>query len=326
MFARRAKVASGIVRLGCLGLLGMGGGFAAYAEGLDVHELRANFHVIAGAGANISIQSGTDGLILVDSGSGALTQEVLAVVRKLSSRPIRFVINTTADVEHAGGNAGIAAAGESLTPADRSLSSGATILAHENVLNRMSAPSGKQAPFPAAAWPTETFFTPQKNMFLNHEGIQILHQPAAHSDGDSIVFFRRSDIIAVGDLIDTEHFPVIAVDRGGSIQGEIEALNRLVQMAIPSTPLLGQDPGTLIVPGHGRIMDQADVVNYRDMVTVVRDVVQDLMTKGRSLEQIQQAEPTKGFTTRYGKGSGPGSASAFVEGIYNSLQKQNRGQ
>lgn len=290
---------------------------------LEVIELRPNFHVIAGAGANISVQSGPDGVILVDSGSGPLSEQVLSAVRKLSARPIRFIINTSADADHVGGNAKIAAAGESLTPVNLSLlATGAAILAHENVLDRMSAPSGKQSPFPVDAWPTETFVRKQKPMFLNHEGIQIMFQPRAHSDGDSIVIFRRSDVVAVGDLIDTEHFPVIDVDRGGSIQGEIEALNRLVEMAIPSTPLLGQDPGTYVVPGHGHIMEQADVVGYRDMVTIVRDVVQDLMNQGKSLEQIKQAVPTRGYATRYGGGSGPGSSDAFVEAIYNSLGKK----
>jgi glyoxylase-like metal-dependent hydrolase (beta-lactamase superfamily II) len=159
-------------------------------------------------------------------------------------------------------------------------------------------------------------------MFLNGEGIEIVQQPAAHSDGNSWVLFRRSDVIAVGDLIDTEHFPVIGVDQGGSIQGEIDALNRLVEMAIPSTPLLGQDPGTYVVPGHGHIMNQADVVSYRDMVTIVRDVVQDLMKRGESLDQIKQAAPTRGYTARY-SGSGPSSADGFVEAIYTSLSKKN---
>jgi len=307
-------------------LLGLGAWLAAQSPPvrnakLDIIDLRPGFHVIAGAGANISVQSGPDGVILVDSGSSASADAVLAEVRKLSNRPIRFIMNTSADADHVGGNARIASVGESLTPASRSLlASGATILAHENVLSRMSAPTGKQSPFPTDFWPTETFFRKQKAMFLNGEGIQILLQPTAHTDGDTIVFFRRSDVIAAGDLIDTEHFPVIDVGRGGSIRGEIDALNRMVEMAIPSTPLLGQAVGTYIVPGHGRMMDQPDLVEYRDMVTIVRDVVQDLRTKGRSLEQIKQAEPTKGYTSRYSAGSA--KADEFVEAIYKSLSME----
>jgi cyclase len=132
------------------------------------------------------------------------------------------------------------------------------------------------------------------------------------------VFFRRSDIIAAGDLIDSEYFPVIDVEHGGSIQGELDGLNRLIEMAIPSTPLLGQDAGTLVVPGHGRIMDQADVVVYRDMVTIVRDIIQELMKKGKTLEQIKHEEPAKAYTTRY-SGTGLASEEGFVEAIYRSL-------
>ena len=290
--------------------------------GLEVIALRPNFHVIAGAGANISVQSGTDGIILVDSGMADRSEAVLAAVRGISRRPIRFVINTTADAEHVNGNAKIAGAGESLTPASRSLlATGASIIAHENVLTRMSAPTGKQPPFPLELWPTETFFRKQKNMYLNHEGIQIQWQPAAHTDGDTIVYFRRSDVIAVGDLIDTRHFPMIDTARGGSIGGEIGALNRLVEMAIPSTPLLGQEVGTYVVPGHGRVMDQPDVVEYRDMVTIVRDVIADLMKKGQTLEQIQQSDPAKSYATRYGAASGNGTARNFIESIYVSLSK-----
>jgi cyclase len=304
-------------------LLGVQPGRSAGAEKkLDIVELRPNFHVIGGDGANISVQSGPDGVILVDAGSGGLSDEVLAAVRTLSKSPIRFIINTSADPDNIGGNARLAAAGQSFTPIDRSLlASGATILAHENVLDRMSAPTGKQSPYPSDAWPTETYARNEKPMFLNHEGIQILFQPAAHTNGDSVVFFRRSDIIVAGDLIDTEHFPIINIAHGGGIQGEIDALNRLVEMAIPSTPLLGQDPGTYIVPGHGRIMEQADVVSYRDMVTIIRDVVLDLMRQGKTLDQIKEAQPTQGYTKRY-SGAGASSADAFVEAIYRSLSER----
>ena len=286
---------------------------------LEVIELRPNFHVIAGDGANISVESGSDGLVVVDSGSGARSDEVLAAIRKISTAPIRYVIDTSADPDVVGGNARIAAVGDSLIPAapnGEKIASGASILAYLNVETRMSAPTGKQAPFPVEAWPTETYSNKLKSMLLNHEAIQISLQPAAHTDGDSIVFFRRSDVVAVGNIIDTENFPVIDVGRGGSIQGELDALNRLVDLAVPATPLLGQEPGTYVVPGHGRVLEQSDVVNYRDMVTIIRDVVQDLINKGNTLEQIQAAEPTKGYTSRYG------GANRFVEAIYKSLTKR----
>src|SRR5262244_1347603 len=177
----------------------------------------------------------------------------------------------------------------------------------------MSAPKGKTAPFPVAALPTETFQQPRKYMYLNGEGIEVLHQAAAHSDGDVIVFFRRSDVVVAGDILDTEHFPVIDVAKGGSINGEIEALNRLVELAIPSVPIVTREAGTVVVPGHGHLCDQFDVVEYRDMVTIVRDRVRDLIKEGRTLEQVRAASPARGYTRRYGADSGPWTTTNFVD-------------
>jgi cyclase len=195
----------------------------------------------------------------------------------------------------------------------------AAILSAERVLTRMSAPTGKASPFPTAAWPTETFNQKRKYMYLNGEGIEVLHQPAAHSDGDSIVFFRRSDVVVAGDILDTTRFPVIDVARGGSIQGEIDALNRLVDVAIPSIPLVAQEGGTYVIPGHGRVCDQLDVVDYRDMVTIIRDRIQSLVKDGMTLDQIKAAAPTQGYTPRYGSDAGPWTTNMFVEAVYQSL-------
>jgi glyoxylase-like metal-dependent hydrolase (beta-lactamase superfamily II) len=186
----------------------------------------------------------------------------------------------------------------------------------------MSAPMGKTSPFPIDAWPTETFFTKQKVMYLNGEGIQVIAMPAAHTDADSIVYFRRSDVIAAGNIIDTRHFPVIDLENGGTIQGEIDSLNRLVEMAIPSIPLVNQEGGTFVVPGHGRICDQGDLVEYRDMVVIIRDVVRDMIRQGMTLEQIQRSSPTSGYSTRYGSDSGPWTTNQFVEAIYRSLKEK----
>jgi glyoxylase-like metal-dependent hydrolase (beta-lactamase superfamily II) len=189
----------------------------------------------------------------------------------------------------------------------------------EQVLTRMSAPTGQAAPFPVSGWPTETFPTGQKNMFLNGEGIEIIHQPTAHSDGDAVVFFRRSDVIAVGDIVDTTRFPVIDVSRGGSIQGEIDALNRLVNLAIPSVPIITREEGTLVVPAHGHVCDQFDVVAYRDMVTIIRDRVREMKASGKTIDQIKAAAPAKGYAGRYGSGSGAGSTNSFIDAIYRTL-------
>ena len=158
-------------------------------------------------------------------------------------------------------------------------------------------------------------------MYLNGEGIEVLHQPSAHSDGDAIVFFRRSDVVVAGDVLDTTRFPVIDVARGGSIDGEIAALNRLVDIAIPSVPIVSREEGTLVIPGHGRVCDQLDVVEYRDMVTIVRDRVRDLIRAGASLDQVKAAAPARGYTRRYGSDTGTWTTSAFVEAVYRSLAR-----
>ena len=301
------------------------------AEELRVLQVQPGFYMIAGAGGNIAVQTGPDGIVLVDSGAGPMGDAVLAAIKKLSDQPIRYIINTSADADHAGGNEKLAVAGQSLFVAGNggpgggtaasaiSNGGGASIVGTENVYARMSGLPGAAAPFPTVAWPTETYSQPQKTLYLNNEGIQVTYQPAAHTDGDSIVFFRRSDVIVAGDIFDITRFPVIDVERGGSIQGEIDALNRLIDLAIPSIPLPWKEGGTQVIPGHGRICEQAELVEYRDMVTIVRDRIQDMIKSGMTLEQIQITSPAKGYTRRYGADSGPWTTSKFVEAVYKSL-------
>jgi cyclase len=292
------------------------------APGLDVLQVGPNFYMIAGAGGNVAVQVGDDGVVVVDAGSGGQADAVLAAIKRITPLPIRYVINTSADPDHVGGNEKLSQAGQTLftgrtigLPSDFA-GTAASVLSTENVLTRMSA---AQPAYATAALPTETFFYPRKYMFLNGEGIEVLHQPAAHTDGDAIVFFRRSDVIVAGDILDTTRFPVIDVARGGSIDGEIAALNRLVDIAIPSVPIVSREIGTSVLPGHGRIYDQLDVVEYRDMVTIVRDRVRDLIKAGRTLEQVKAADPARGYKARYGSTTGPWTTEQFVEAIYRSL-------
>jgi cyclase len=292
------------------------------AQELEVLQVRPNFYMIAGAGGNIAVQVGDDGVVVVDSGSAATADAVLAQIKKITSAPIRYVIDTSADGDHVGGNEKISQAGQTLftgrtigLPSDFA-GTAASVLSTENVLTRMSA---AQPAFAAAALPTETFFYPRKYMFLNGEGIEVLHQPAAHTDGDAIVFFWRSDVVVAGDVLDTTRFPVIDLARGGTIDGEIAALNRLVDIAIPSVPIVSREIGTSIVPGHGRICDQLDVVDYRDMVTIIRDRVRDLIKAGRTLEEVKAADPARGYKARYGSTTGTWTTDKFIEAIYGSL-------
>jgi glyoxylase-like metal-dependent hydrolase (beta-lactamase superfamily II) len=294
------------------------------ADGLDVLQLRPNFYVIAGAGGNIGVQIGPDGVVVVDSGTAARADAVVRAVKSISTRPIRYVINTSADADHVGGNEIVARAGQTilnLTGALSGLANGgaAAVLAAEGVLRRMSAPTGEKAPFPTAAWPTETFHGRRSYMYLNGEAIETLHQPSAHSDGDSIVFFRRSDVVMAGDVIDTARFPVIDLKTGGSIQGEIDALNRLVELAVPSFPLVWQEGGTYVIPGHGRVYEQLDVVEYRDMVTVIRDRVRALIDQGRTLDQVKAARPAQGYARQYGSATGSWTTEMFIDAVYRSL-------
>ena len=297
-------------------------------EKLEVIQLHPNFYLIAGAGGNIAVQIGREGVVLVDAGLAESADAVIAAIRKLTDQPIRYIINTSADADHVGGNAKIAQAGQTLFAgnrpdggADRTAANngGAAIAATEDVLNRMSAPTGGKSPYPAVAWPTETFTRKQKNIYLNEEAIEIMREAAAHTDGDSIVLFRRSDVVAAGDIVDTNHFPDIELAKGASIAGEIAALNRLIDLVVPSIPLPWKDGGTLVIPGHGRICEQADIVEYRDMVTIVRDRILDLRKKGLTLDQVKAANPTQGFRSRYGTDSGRWTTDAFVEAIYRSL-------
>ena len=327
-----------MARLLMVGLLFPGIVAVAIAQGrpaappgeIEALRLRPNVHMVAGGGANVAVQVGEDGVIVVDSGSAANANAVLAAIKKITDAPIRYIINTSADADHVGGNEPIAKAGVTLLgtrvtglPGSAAFNgpgpAPASILAMEQVLARMSAPTGQTAPYSVASWPTETFPFGQKNMYLNGEGVEVVHQPAAHSDGDAIVFFRRSDVIVAGEILDTTRFPVVNVAQGGSIQGEIDALNRLVNMAIPSVPIITRDEGTLVIPAHGHVCDQFDVVAYRDMVTIIRDRVREMKASGMTLEQIKAAGPAKGYGARYGSGSGPGSTNAFIEAIFRSL-------
>ena len=285
-------------------------------------QIRPNVHVIFGAGANITVHVGEDGVILVDAGAGAAADKVLAAVKAITSAPIRLVINTSADLDHVGGNEALAKAGISVNPDGFSDEDRAIVLAHENVLLRMS---GNEATFPSPLWPTETFTARHRSMYLNDDAVQVLRSTGAHSDGDSIVHFRRADVIATGDILDLRHFPVIDPKSGGGIQGELAALNRLLELVVPAMPLVLKPGRTLVVPGHGPISDYAELVEYRDMVTIITDNIEDMITKGMTLDQVKKANPTAGYRSRWGRESGPWTTDMFVEAVYNGLKNPPAG-
>ncbi len=292
---------------------------AAENVAIETIQIRPNVFVIFGAGANVGVHIGEEGVILVDSGSAAMADRLLQAVKAITSAPLRLIINTSADADHVGGNEKVARTGVRINPDAFSDEEQATVLAHESVLARMSAQSGNESLFPVGAWPTETYTAKIRSMYLNDDGIQVIRQLGAHSDGDSMVLFRRADVIVTGDILDLRHFPVIDAANGGGIQGEIEALNHLLELTIPAMPLVYKEGRTLLVPGHGRVSDYGELVEYRDMVTVIRDVIQDMIDKGMTAEQVKAANPTQGYRRRYGTDSGPWTTDMFVDSIYKAL-------
>jgi glyoxylase-like metal-dependent hydrolase (beta-lactamase superfamily II) len=318
---------AGVVLMAIDGGAPLAGAQEPGAGDLEVVAVRPDFYMIAGAGGNIAVQIGPIGVILVDTGSTPMSDKVLLEIKRLTNRPIRYIINTSAGADHTGGNEKLSRAGQTILGnqgsagvSEEAYTNGgvAGVLAHENVLARMSAPAG-QTPLPFALLPTKVYSGKGYPMYLNGDGIQVLHMPAAHSDGDSVVFFRRADVIVTGDIVDTTRFPVIDVAKGGSIQGEIDALNRLVDMTVPPFPLAFREDRTYLIPGHGFVCDFADLVEYRSMVTIMRDRIQDLIAKGMTLEQAKAANPAKGFRGRYGADAGSWTTEMFVEAVYRSL-------
>ena len=278
----------------------------------DTFHVGGNVHMIVGAGANIAVQVGDEGVLVVDTGLGQNADRVIATIKQLApGKTIRWIVNTHFHPDHTGGNEALAKAG------GRTNGGAAEIIAHERVLTRMSAPAGRQSPTPPAAWPTDTYVPEEKDIYFNGEAVMIYHEPMAHTDGDSIVFFRKSDVVVAGDTFVTTSYPFIDRVNGGSVQGELNALNRLLDLAVPAHE---QEGGTFIIPGHGRVCDEADVLEYRDMVTIVRDRIQDMVKRGLTIDQVKAAKPTLDYDRHYGSDTGFVTTAGFIEAVYNDVK------
>ncbi|HEY1759175.1 MAG TPA: MBL fold metallo-hydrolase [Bryobacteraceae bacterium] len=275
--------------------------------------VQGNVYMLVGGGANVTVQIGSDGVLLVDSNYAQLAPRIIAAIRKLSAGPVRYVVLTSVQADHTGGTEALVKLGA--TPA---APSPALVVADIDVLNRMVKPLPRDPPVPQALWPNDTYSTPFKDFYFNNEAVIVTHVPAAHTDGDSIVFFRKSDALSVGDIFTPGNYPVIDTAKGGSVQGLIDGLNRILDIAVPAKY---QEGGTLVIPGHGRLCDEADVVEFRDMVTIIRDRVQDLIKQGKTLDQAKAAQPTRDYDTQYAAEGSSVTPDAFVESVFRSLKK-----
>jgi glyoxylase-like metal-dependent hydrolase (beta-lactamase superfamily II) len=294
----------------------------------EIHVLpvQGNVYMLVGAGGNMRMEAGKDGVFLVDTMYAPLADKIVAAIRTISQGPIRYIVDTHVHPDHVGGNEPLRKAGSTISGGNVSAdikdsAEGAQIIAHINILNRMSAATPGQPASPSATWPTDTFLGDEKDVFFNDEGVQVIHIPAAHTDGDSIVFFRRSDVISTGDLFTTTMYPLIDLERGGTYQGFIAGLQKIVDMIIP---VYGQEGGTMVVPGHGRLCDLGDVLEYREMAIIIRDRVQDMISKGMTLEQVKAARPTLDYDPLYGSTTGFWTTDKFVEAVYKSLKDNKK--
>jgi glyoxylase-like metal-dependent hydrolase (beta-lactamase superfamily II) len=304
------RVLAGLAVAGALGVVADGHAqqpASGQSGQIETFHVEGNVYMLVGAGANIAVQVGDEGVLVVDTGLGPNAPKVIEAIKRLSDKPIRWIINTHFHPDHTGGNEALTRAGS------KTNGQPAEIVSHENVLTRLSDPKAK---IPVAGWPTDTYLPEEKDFYFNKEAIMLYHEPNAHTDGDTIVFFRKSDVVVAGDVFVTTSYPFIDQANGGSVQGEINALNRILDLTVPAHE---QEGGTYVIPGHGRVCDEADVLEYRDMVTIVRDRIQDMVKRGFTLEQVKSAKPTLDYDRHYGSNTGFVTTAGFIEAVYKDL-------
>ena len=320
--AAAAVVAAGIVSVAHLeaqqsGVL-RGGVKPAYDDGnVEVVPVQGNVYLVAGSGANIVVQTDPDGPLVIDTSVASMADKVIAAIKTITDQPIRQIIVTSADEKHTGGNELISKAGRNIAAevgggANREPErvQGAPIISTERAMHRMAGLLDE--PKREGMWPNDTFTGMRKDWYWGGEPIDILYKPAAHTDGDLIVWFRKSDVIATGDVLTTTSYPDINLKRGGSIEGYLNALNDILDIMIPAQNNQG---GTLAVPGHGRICNESDVAIIRDSMTIVTDRIREMVKQGKTLAQVKAAKPTLEYDGVYG------DPNAFIEAVYTDLSR-----
>jgi len=292
---------------------------------IHVLPLRGNVYMLVGDGGNVVVQTGDEGAFVVDTGSGKLTDKILAAIQRLSPKPIRMIANTSFHPAYTSGNEKLKNAGSDpsvvgtfLALAAPGAGSTASIISHENVVPRMNGSLNTPAT-PAGSWPIDTYIGDRHRKFHNGDSVELFHVPNAITDGDSFVHFRRADVIVTGDVFTTTQYPFIDIANGGTVQGEINALNAILARTVYEHSGEG---GTIVVPGRGYVCDEHEVVEYRDMVAIVRDRVKAMIAEGASLAQVKAARVTADYDTRYGANTGPWTTEMFVEAVYNTLKKK----
>lgn len=282
---------------------------------LDVMHLRGNVYLIgaAGGGAHSVVQFGKEGAILVDTQTPATSEKLIAAIRKLTPEPLRIILNTSFLPEHTGGNVNVTNVGRFI--GDRGEIKTASIKAHEGVLNHMSGVIGNSKA-PEAGWPVDVYYMGNLDLRFNDEAVILIHEPNAATDGDSIVFFRSSDVIVAGEVFTPTSYPILTPERGGSLQGVINGLNRIIDLAVPDFNAQG---GTLVVPAYGPVADEYSVVIYRDALTVIRDRIADLIKQGKTLEQVKAARPSFDYDGIYGAPQRGWTKEQFIEAAYREL-------
>lgn len=274
---------------------------------LELLHVQGQVWMVAGGGGNTVLQVGEEGIVVVDTKLPQASEALIALIDEKFDVPIRWIINTHVHMDHVGGNAAVSQAGEFLTGGP------AAIFSHSGVM--VSMVTG-DTDFEDDALPANTYATPTMEFYANGEAVQLIHQPAAHTDGDTIVLFRGSNVLVAGDIFTLGIYPIIDVANGGTVKGYLDALNNMLAIAIPNRI---QQAGTYIIPGHGRITDEYELVNYRDMLTIIYERIEDAVARGLSLAQVKAERLTRDYDPVYGADTGFWTTDQFIETIYNEL-------